>query len=86
MSWRWSLPSAAIDQTSLPGSSPLGPRSNASRAPVGDQEGDGVEDGVVGQHGDGAAADVGRRDLDVVAGVVVCIVKASRFPSGESDG
>src|SRR5258708_39614297 len=40
VSWRWSVPSAAIDQTSLAGSSPAGPRSNAMRRPSGDHEGE----------------------------------------------
>jgi hypothetical protein len=40
VSWRWSVPSAAIDHTSLPGLSPAGPRSKAIRPPSGDQAGD----------------------------------------------
>ena len=39
VSCRWSVPSAAIVQISLPGSSPFGPRSKAIREPSGDQDG-----------------------------------------------
>ena len=66
VSWRWSVPSAAIDQTSLPGSSPSGPRSNAMRRPSGDHEGEESNTALSVIAADRAAVRAGDRDLDVV--------------------
>ena len=85
VSWRWSVPSAAIDQTSLPGSSPAGPRSNAMRRPSGDQEGE-ESNTALSVIADTAPPSARATAISTSSAGLGCVVKARRVPSGESDG